>query len=305
MMLSGDWRPRDGVLKADGLKTLLKPGSRVALTVFAVGGLRLRMIEKMVVARGIIVSHETIRHWRLTLGQVFANQIRRRDCHMRQLEASFIVASQPHNGEVRGGRGGRNPAVAPVARSGSLSATGRAPISQRNGLSAAATILIAGCAGASLITETHYNVTYRQLEYLEQPDLPVIVEGNPFSIAQSELHRGVSDALQGTAFATAARFIPASDDPSAPYRVVMHFAGEAAGDALCARGRPSNSSPAAPSSAGRVHLVAILCRGDQAIAYAVGTVATKGGPEGVDFRDGVSQFSIFLFAPPTRRGHVI
>jgi hypothetical protein len=165
--------------------------------------------------------------------------------------------------------------------------------------------LIAGCTGAPVITDTHYDVIYRELEYLAQPGLPVIVDGNPYSIAQSELGRGVLDALQGTPSAATAHFVPASDDLSAQYRVAMHFAGEPAGDALCARGRPSNSGLAAPSSAGRVNLAAILCRGDQAIAYAVGTLATEGGPQGVKFRDGVSQFAIFLFAPPTRRGHVI
>jgi len=176
---------------------------------------------------------------------------------------------------------------------------------RRNGLSVATTILIAGCAGTPVITDTHYDISYRELEYRAQPELPVIVDGNPFSIAQSESNRGVSDALQGRAFAATGHFVPASDDRSAPYIVVMHFAGEAAGDALCARGRPSNSGLAAPSSAGRVNLAAILCRGDQAIAYAVGTVATEGGPQGANFRQGVSQFGIFLFAPPTRRGHVI
>lgn len=32
----------------------------------------------MLVARGIIVSHETMRHWARKFGQAFANQIRRR-----------------------------------------------------------------------------------------------------------------------------------------------------------------------------------------------------------------------------------
>ena len=32
----------------------------------------------MLAARGIIVSHETVRQWALKFGQVFANQIRRR-----------------------------------------------------------------------------------------------------------------------------------------------------------------------------------------------------------------------------------
>jgi putative transposase len=40
--------------------------------------LSLRMVEEMLVARGIEVSHETVRQWALKFGQSFANQIRRR-----------------------------------------------------------------------------------------------------------------------------------------------------------------------------------------------------------------------------------
>jgi putative transposase len=40
--------------------------------------LSLRMVEEMLAARGILISHETIRQWALKFGQGFANQIRRR-----------------------------------------------------------------------------------------------------------------------------------------------------------------------------------------------------------------------------------
>jgi putative transposase len=40
--------------------------------------LSLRMVEEMLAARGIEVSHETVRQWALTFGQQFAAQIRRR-----------------------------------------------------------------------------------------------------------------------------------------------------------------------------------------------------------------------------------
>src|ERR671932_2951647 len=40
--------------------------------------LSLRMVEEMLAARGIVVSHETIRQWALKFGQEFANRIRRR-----------------------------------------------------------------------------------------------------------------------------------------------------------------------------------------------------------------------------------
>ena len=36
------------------------------------------MVEEMLAARGIVVSHETVRQWALRFGQEFANRIRRR-----------------------------------------------------------------------------------------------------------------------------------------------------------------------------------------------------------------------------------
>src|SRR6187549_2997719 len=40
--------------------------------------LSLRMVEEMLAARGIIISHETVRQWALKFGQACANRIRRR-----------------------------------------------------------------------------------------------------------------------------------------------------------------------------------------------------------------------------------
>jgi putative transposase len=40
--------------------------------------LSLRMVEEMLAARGIVVSHETVRQWAMKFGQTFANQIHRR-----------------------------------------------------------------------------------------------------------------------------------------------------------------------------------------------------------------------------------
>src|SRR5919199_162200 len=40
--------------------------------------LSLRMVEEMLAARGIVVSHETVRQWALRFGQDFADRIRRR-----------------------------------------------------------------------------------------------------------------------------------------------------------------------------------------------------------------------------------
>jgi putative transposase len=40
--------------------------------------LSLRMVEEMLGARGIVVSHETVRQWAMKFSQAFVNQIRRR-----------------------------------------------------------------------------------------------------------------------------------------------------------------------------------------------------------------------------------
>src|SRR3954463_16188936 len=40
--------------------------------------LSLRMVEEVLAARGLAVSHETVRQWARKFGQGFANQIRRR-----------------------------------------------------------------------------------------------------------------------------------------------------------------------------------------------------------------------------------
>ena len=40
--------------------------------------LSLRMVEEILAARGIIVSHESVRQWARKFGQDFANRIRRR-----------------------------------------------------------------------------------------------------------------------------------------------------------------------------------------------------------------------------------
>jgi hypothetical protein len=44
-----------------------------------------------------------------------------------------------------------------------------------------------------------------------------------------------------------------------------------------------------------VPLVAALCRGDTAMAWAAGTVPAAGGPGGAGFRRGIGQFTAALF----------
>ena len=62
--------------------------------------LSLRMVEEMLAARGIGVSHETVRQWARKFGQAFANQIRRRlpragdKWHLDEVEVK--IAGQKH-----------------------------------------------------------------------------------------------------------------------------------------------------------------------------------------------------------------
>src|ERR671932_855469 len=62
--------------------------------------LSLRMIEEVLAARGIAVSHETVRQWGLKFGQDFANRIRRRlprpgdEWHLDEVE--IRIAGRKH-----------------------------------------------------------------------------------------------------------------------------------------------------------------------------------------------------------------
>jgi transposase-like protein len=51
---------------------------RTSFRILAYWPLGLRMVEELLAAGGIIVSHETVRQWAGKFGQPFANQIRRR-----------------------------------------------------------------------------------------------------------------------------------------------------------------------------------------------------------------------------------
>src|SRR4051794_41712318 len=72
--------------------------------------LALRMVEELLVARGITVSHETVRQWALKFGQGFANEIRRRlprpgdKWHLDEVQIK--IAGKKHWLWRAGGQGG-------------------------------------------------------------------------------------------------------------------------------------------------------------------------------------------------------
>ena len=57
--------------------------------------LSLRMVEEMLAARGIEVSHETVRQWALKFGQSFADQIRRLPASGDKWHLDEVVISIP------------------------------------------------------------------------------------------------------------------------------------------------------------------------------------------------------------------
>lgn len=183
------------------------------------------------------------------------------------------------------------------SRCNNMSSNSRIRTSLARAGAAGAMLLAAGCAGAPIIGNRYYDSGYASLEYRAQGDLPVIVYGDPFPVPQSEFDQNVASALQGTTFGTATTFVPASRDETVPYRVIMDFEGLGTGESLCAEQGSSSTAPKSSSPAGRVNLSAVLCRDDRALSYAIGSVATEGGPGGPDFRNGVSQFGMALFPP--------
>jgi len=64
--------------------------------------LSLRMVDELLAARGIIVSHETVRQWALKFGQGFANQVQRRlpaagnEWHMDEVAITISGNSPGH-----------------------------------------------------------------------------------------------------------------------------------------------------------------------------------------------------------------
>jgi hypothetical protein len=182
-------------------------------------------------------------------------------------------------------------------------------------LLAAAVLALAGCADSATIYSENYLPIYYPGEHAAAgTSLAVYVFGSPFGEPIDRFGGEVIDAMQGWAFAySKTRFAPPAQTPPSTYRAVMVFDPTAFAPSICAspltRAETSSRMPAAPSgfalppagpagavpAGGRVPLVAALCRGDTAMAWANGTVPAGTGPESPAFRHGVGQFTAALF----------
>jgi hypothetical protein len=164
----------------------------------------------------------------------------------------------------------------------------------------AAMLLTASCAGTPIINNSDISPGYRPGEYRAGgPEMTVIVRGNPFALPQGAFDAAVVDAIQGVATGAVVHFVP-GEVPLSTYRIVMVFdpAGNASGPVLCRRPGPPPMPTAAPAGVpvpARISLVAALCRADQEMTLASGSVGVAGGPQGDEFRGGLVQFGRALF----------
>jgi hypothetical protein len=156
-------------------------------------------------------------------------------------------------------------------------------------------VALTGCENASVISSTYYDVSYVPTEFRGAGTLPVVVRGDPFALPQAELDETVADAMQGSTFGTTTRFVAAPAGVPAVYRVVMLFNPNPTtyGGGLCTRPEPPGAVFGAPPMA-RVRISTALCRGDEAVAYADGTIAASDA-RSAEFRHGVAQFAMALF----------
>jgi hypothetical protein len=152
---------------------------------------------------------------------------------------------------------------------------------------------LSGCGDAPVIGYSYYPGSYTPGEHNASGDLPVIVHGYPFTAADQQ---AVVNAMQGNTFPPA-RFVLAEGPVRKPYYVVMAFNAlpTATAYALCVA--PQNI-PTSPVQTGkRVALTAVLCRTDQVLAEASGTIAAGIGANDPAFRNGIGQFTLELFPP--------
>ncbi len=129
--------------------------------------------------------------------------------------------------------------------------------------------------------------------------LPTVVTGNPFAIADAEFVRIVTQAMSESAAASSRDQGAAA---RAPLRVLMLFnAATYTGDRLCDRSRPLAVAPPVTQGArpagGRLDLVATYCRGDSPMTQVIASLDAS-DPNDPRFKNAIRQVTANLF--PTR-----
>jgi hypothetical protein len=156
-------------------------------------------------------------------------------------------------------------------------------------------VALAGCAGTTVINSTEYYNGYSPGEQVYAGNqLHVQVIGDPFTPPPANFDAAVIDAMQHMGGPT--EFTTGPSAPRSPYLAVMLFnpGPTMTGERVCAAPDKVTQSPPPPPGA-RLPLLAVLCRGNQYLSAAAGTLSPATGPLDPNFRDDIRQFTLTLF----------
>ena len=122
------------------------------------------------------------------------------------------------------------------------------------------------------------------------------IYGNPFPVAKSRLASVVISEMTASAPGAAAKFSTRKAESPSPYRMALRFNGprNLTDHALCDDGGGDSD---AVQPAGRVHLAAAFCIGDEPLSSATGEAHNVTGVDDPRLRELVSQLTLVLFPP--------
>jgi hypothetical protein len=171
----------------------------------------------------------------------------------------------------------------------------------------AAGVLLAACAGQSVIYNNSISSAYRPYDYgygAGRRDLTTIIVGNPFDLDQAELEtRLVAMLNESPTFLQPTNFTTTPGPSARPqYRAVLLFnRAFVLATQIC---RSPESVPVAELGA-TVRLTAVFCRHNGFLSQVTGELKNVAGIDDPRFRRLIRQMVPLLFPPidPTRDGH--
>jgi hypothetical protein len=157
-----------------------------------------------------------------------------------------------------------------------------------------ALLAVADCAGLP-VGQAEYSPSFQPGEQgFAAGNMPVLVRGNPFPLAQAEFDHAVAEEMRGWEFGPQLNFTAAADSDAA-YRVAMVFNPVSLGGTAQLCNQPLAIRGAPGAAGARVPLAAALCRGAVPLSYVEGSIGTGEGPRSAAFRRGIGQVTQMLF----------
>lgn len=167
-----------------------------------------------------------------------------------------------------------------------------------------AAVLIGGLTGCELIGPSAVSSitdNYDPSEYARAAQtsaIPVTVTGSALGMSGPDLTKAVIADMTGQDWSPHARFAPASDVAAGgnfSFAIMLNGPNEVTGASLC--GRTAVPTGATSSNAGDVHLVAGLCRYDQAVTSVEVRISGATGPSDPKFA-GMIATAVRSLTPP-------